>query len=90
MPGGEVGGDLAQLDSLSKTFDVKAKDVADLTSTIDSSLSQTVWKGANATKFRDSWGGFKTTLQKLQGELADASTAVRKQREALAAATGDA
>ncbi len=85
-----VGGDLATLRNLFTTLGTASSDVENVCSNIDKGLANTVWTGANATKFRDAWANFKPTLNpQLVTTLTDAKEDVRKQHNNLALATGE-
>ncbi|MCL1840859.1 MAG: WXG100 family type VII secretion target [Propionibacteriaceae bacterium] len=83
-----VGGELATLKTLKTSLDKASNEAADLKSTLDTALGNTVWTGVNADKFRSAWQQFSPTFTNLQNALAEASNSVKSQHNALAAATG--
>lgn len=85
---GILGGDLAQLDSLRKTFTDQAGAVEALRGTIDGVLGSTQWTGPAADRFRGEWtSSFVPALRRLQEALTDSSAVVSRRRDAIQAAT---
>ena len=84
-----VGGSLDELAQLKRTLDDQATAVQSVNDTIDKQVTSTTWTGANADRFRSAWAEFKPTLVKLRETLTETSDDIRKQHNALAAATGD-
>jgi WXG100 family type VII secretion target len=82
-----VGAELTQLDQLTRTFGEQAGQVGSIRSRIDNVLSSTTWTGPAAERFRADWSQFAPTLARLSGSLTEAGSAVRRRREAIAAAT---
>lgn len=86
--GGMMGGDLAQLDVLRKTFTDQGQAVEGLRTAIDGALGSTQWTGPAADRFRSEWGSsFVPALRRLQDALAENATVVHNRREAIQAAT---
>lgn len=87
---GVVGGDLATLASLKRTFEQSQEEARQLAATIDASLRSTVWTGANADRFQQVWEEFRPTLEsKLPEELSKAELDIKNQHNALADAMGE-
>jgi len=84
-----IGGNLETLDSLKQELTAQADAAIQLRDSIQRSVDNAVWMGANADRFRAAWDDFKTAFAKLQDELNQASTDVSKQRENLAMAMGE-
>jgi hypothetical protein len=85
---GMMGGDLAQLDVLRKTFVNQVEAVNALRSAVDGALGSTQWTGPAADRFRNEWASsFVPALQRLQAALTENSTVVSNRREAILAAT---
>ena len=84
-----VGGSLDELSQLKQVLDNQATAVQSVNDTIESQVNNTTWTGGNADRFRQAWSEFKPTLVKLRDTLTETSEDIRKQHNALAAATGD-
>lgn len=85
-----VGGELSTLRALYTTLNTSASDVSTLVKNIDKGLDSTVWTGANAKTFRESWANFKPSLDpQLVTTLTEAAEDVKKQHNNLANATGE-
>ena len=67
----EVGGDLETLRNLHKGLDEHAQKALDFKTALDGHVSQAVWKGANADKFRAAWEEFvqHVNMFKLRGPM---------------------
>lgn len=88
MSNGMMGGDLAQLDRLSRTFIEQAEAVEALRLAVDGPLGTTPWTGPAADRFRNEWAStFTPALRRLQEALRENSTIVAKRREAIQVAT---
>lgn len=82
------GGNLQQMDSLSKQFTTQGQAVDSLVAAIDKTLHSTAWTGPFANKFRSEWNGtFKTALRNLRSSLDEASKVVHQRRQAIDTAT---
>ena len=85
---GMMGGDLAQLDALRKTFGDQVQAVEVLRGAIDGALGSTQWTGPAADRFRNEWGStFVPALRRLQDALTENGTIVANRRDAIQAAT---
>lgn len=88
MSNGMMGGDLAQLDRLSKTFIDQTQAVEALRGAVDGALGTTPWTGPAADRFRNEWAAsFTPALRRLQEALTDNATIVSKRRDAIQTAT---
>lgn len=85
----DVGGDLETLRNLHKGLDDHAGKALDFKSALDGYVSQAVWRGPNADKFRQAWEEFKPTFDKLNVALTEGRDDVRTQHNNLALATGE-
>lgn len=85
----EVGGDLETLRNLHKGLGENGDKVADVKTSLDGHVSQAVWKGSNADKFRSAWDEFKPHFDKLQTALHEGRDDIRTQHNNIAAATGE-
>lgn len=86
---GMVGAELKTLRDLHKTLDSHAQEALQFKRTISSAVDNAVWKGANATKFRNAWEGYKKTFTNLHNDLSQAATDVKHQHNNIAAANGE-
>lgn len=88
MSNGMMGGDLAQLDVLRKTFIDQTQAVEALRGAVDGALGSTQWTGPAADRFRNEWAtSFTPALRRLQEALTDNATVVSNRREAIQTAT---
>jgi uncharacterized protein YukE len=85
-----LGADLDDLNDLSKKLDQASTSIESLKSELDGFVKKTQWTGPNADKFHAGFDEFKTNFPKISHALNEASTAVEKQRQAIAQATGAA
>jgi uncharacterized protein YukE len=85
-----LGADLDDLNDLAKKLDSASSSIETLKSELDSFVKKTQWTGPNADKFHSGFDEFKTNFPKISHALNEASTAVDKQRTAIAQATGAA
>lgn len=85
---GMMGGDLAQLDGLRKTFTDQVETVNVLRGAVDGALGSTQWTGPAADRFRNEWASsFVPALRRLQEALTENAAVVSNRREAIQAAT---
>ena len=85
---GMMGGDLAQLDALRKTFGDQVQAVESLRAAIDGALGSTQWTGPAADRFRNEWSGsFVPALRRLQEALTENAAIVANRRDAIQTAT---
>ena len=85
---GMMGGDLAQLDVLRKTFTDQVQAVDGLRGAVDGALGSTQWTGPAADRFRNEWASsFVPALRRLQEALTENASVVANRREAIQAAT---
>ncbi len=90
MTAGTLEGDLATLRQLFTTLGASLSDIESVCSIIDGELGNTVWTGANAEKFRETWAQVRHGLcPHLVTALADARDDVRTQHNNLSLATGE-
>lgn len=84
-----IGADLKSLQHLHKVLESHAKEALEFQRAISSAVDNAVWQGANATKFRTAWEGYKKTFTNLHNDLTDASTDVKHQHNNLAQSMGE-
>ena len=85
---GMMGGDLAQLDSLRRTFTDQVQAVDVLRGAVDGALGSTQWTGPAADRFRNEWASsFVPALRRLQDALSENALVVQNRREAIQTAT---
>ena len=85
---GMMGGDLAQLDALRKTFTDQVQTVDVLRSAVDGALGSTQWTGPAADRFRNEWASsFVPALRRLQEALTENASVVANRRDAIQTAT---
>ena len=79
-----IGGEIEQLSALQSTFNTQSGAVEDLKRILSGQLSNTVWQGPAADRFRSSWeSDFSPALVRLAQALNDAGTEVARRRDAL-------
>lgn len=84
----DVGADLSTLKTLHTTFTQKAQAALDTKTAINGAVSNSVWKGNYAEKFRQSWETYSKNLDTLNHALTDAANDVKTNHNNIAAATG--
>lgn len=85
----DVGGELATLAELHRTFNNRADDAETIKTQVDSGLDNTVWRGKFAEDFRQAWEDYKKNLDNLRDALRDAADDVRDNHNNIAMATGE-
>ncbi|MEV5413931.1 WXG100 family type VII secretion target [Thermopolyspora sp. NPDC052614] len=90
MADSKVGGILPDMDKMSQTFRAQADAVMSVQKALDAEARKipASWSGPNAQKFLDAWESYKKTFDNVQQTLVEAQEGIRKNREAIAAATG--
>lgn len=79
-----VGGELGQLQSLSRNFERQSQALRELAGAIRGELGNAWWKGPAADRFRDAWTEeFDPSLRKLEAALQEAGAEVARRRDAL-------
>jgi len=88
----KVGGILPDMDKMAQTFKAQAEAVMQVQKALDAEARKipASWSGPNAQKFLDAWEGYKKTFDNVRQTLEEAQEGIRKNREAIAAATGAA
>lgn len=88
----KVGGVLPDMDKMAQTFKAQADAVRQAQKALDSEASKipASWSGPNADKFQAAWNEYKGSFDKVAQALEEAQDGIRKNREAIAAATGAA
>lgn len=82
------GGDLAQLEALSRQFLTEIDAVDGLQSRISGALETTAWSGPAAERFRTQWAqDFVPGLLRLKEALSESSSVVTDRRKAIEMAT---
>lgn len=80
----KVGGELTSMQGLKKSLDTNANRTVELKNAVKSQLSNTVWEGPAATRFRDAWSSeFEPALGKLTEALKEAANEVQRRKDAL-------
>jgi uncharacterized protein YukE len=83
------GGDLAQLEALSRQFMTEIDAVDGLRGRISGVLDGTAWTGPAAERFRSQWTqDFVPALQRLKDALGESSALITDRRTAIEMATG--
>nr|PZN42030.1 MAG: WXG100 family type VII secretion target [Actinomycetota bacterium] len=90
MSADKVGGVLADMDQMAQTFKVQAEAIMNVQRALDAEARKipASWSGPNAQKFLQAWESYKKTFDNVQQTLIEAQEGIRKNREAIAAATG--
>jgi WXG100 family type VII secretion target len=90
MGDSKVGGILPDMDKMSQTFRSQADAVMTVQKALDAEAKKipASWSGPNAQKFLDAWESYKKTFDNVQQSLQEAQDGIKKNREAIAAATG--
>lgn len=86
----KVGGVIADMEKMSSTFKTQAGAVTDAKKALEAEASKipASWAGPNAEKFKTAWDAYKTSFDKVSQALEEAQDGIRKNKEAIAAATG--
>ena len=86
----KVGGVLPEMDKMAQTFRTQAEAVINVQKALDAEARKIpeFWSGPNAQKFLDAWESYKKTFDNVHQTLIEAQEGIRKNREAIAAATG--
>jgi uncharacterized protein YukE len=80
----KVGGELTSMQGLKKSLDTNANRATELKNAVKSQLSNTVWEGPAATRFREAWKSeFEPALAKLTEALNEAGNEVQRRHDAL-------
>ncbi|MFI6476773.1 WXG100 family type VII secretion target [Nonomuraea sp. NPDC050663] len=90
MGDAKVGGVIADMDKMSQTFKTQAGTVLDAKKALDAEANKipASWSGPNAEKFKSAWEAYKSSFDKVSQALEEAQTGIRKNKEAIQAATG--
>lgn len=84
-----IGGEIEQLSELSASFQREAQEAEGLMRRIRSQLSNTVWEGGAADRFRSTWQDqFEPSLRDLENALVEAGREIDRRRTALIEAGG--
>jgi WXG100 family type VII secretion target len=88
----KVGGILPDMDKMAQTFRTQAGAVRDAQKALDSEANKipASWSGPNADKFQSAWNEYKSSFEKVATALEEAQDGIKKNRDAIAAATGSA
>ena len=88
----KVGGDLPSMDKMAQTFKAQADAVRQAQKALDTEAGKIPvdWSGPNADKFQSAWHEYRGSFDKVAQALEEAQDGIRKNREAIAAATGAA
>ncbi len=80
----KIGGELASMLALRKALESNANQSVELKNAVKGQLSNTVWEGPAAQRFRDSWArDFEPALVKLAEALREAGNEVQRRKDAL-------
>lgn len=85
---GMVGGDLPGLDALAAKLKNFATELAQLKAAAGNVVVSTKWSGKHANEFRAAWTMCQKNIGAIETDLANAASAVQKNRQALTIATG--
>ncbi|MGH3390073.1 MAG: WXG100 family type VII secretion target [Actinomadura sp.] len=90
MAPGMVGGNLADMDAMSKAFGTQAEAVAAVMRALEAEANKVPasWSGPNADRFKAAWNEYKSTFIKVQTTLKEAQQGIAKNKQAIASATG--
>jgi uncharacterized protein YukE len=83
-----VGGSLGDLDALKVKLDAFKAELAQLKTASTKVVASTKWVGKNADDFRQAWAMCQKNIGAIETDLEHAATAVQKNRQAIASATG--
>ena len=83
-----VGGSLPEMDALKKKLSEFQTELGQLKTASTGVVTSTTWKGKYADDFRAAWSQCQKNISNIETDLSNASTAVDKNRQAIAAATG--
>lgn len=86
--GGMTGGDLPGLDALAAKLKSFAAELAQLKTASSNVVVSTQWTGRHADQFRAAWTQCQKNIGAIETDLANASSAVQKNRQAITVATG--
>ncbi|GAA1559709.1 hypothetical protein GCM10009804_15670 [Kribbella hippodromi] len=86
--GGMTGGDLPGLDALSAKLKSFAEELAQLKAAAGKVVVGTAWTGKHANEFRVAWTQCQKNIGLIETDLANAASAVQKNRQAITIATG--
>lgn len=80
----KIGGELTSMQGLKKALDTNADRTVELKNAVKSQLSNTVWEGPAAERFRNAWrSDFEPALAKLTEALKEAGNEVQRRKDAL-------
>ncbi|MDX6241674.1 MAG: hypothetical protein QOG10_6498 [Kribbellaceae bacterium] len=83
-----VGGSLPEMDALKTKLDAFKTELGQLKTASTKVVTSTTWKGKYADDFRAAWEQCQKNITNIETDLNHAATAVQKNRQAIAAATG--
>jgi hypothetical protein len=83
-----VGGSLSDLDALKAKLDAFTAELRDLKTASTKVVASTKWEGRYANDFRTAWAQCQKNIGNIETDLTNAATAVQKNRQAIAQATG--
>ncbi|WP_432887929.1 hypothetical protein ACQPYH_06320 [Kribbella sp. CA-245084] len=83
-----TGGDLAGLDALSAKLKSFAEELAQLKGAASKVVVSTQWTGRHSNDFRAAWTQCQKNIGLIETDLANAASAVQKNRQAITIATG--
>ncbi len=84
-----VGGSLPEMDALKAKLEAFKNELGQLKTASTKVVSSTTWKGKYADDFRVAWQQCQKNITNIETDLNNASTAVQKNRQAIAQATGN-
>ncbi|GAA0608797.1 hypothetical protein HPO96_30845 [Kribbella sandramycini] len=88
MSGDMVGGSLPEMEALKKKLTEFQTQLSQLKTASSGVVTSTTWKGKYADDFRTAWSQCEKNIGNIETDLAHASTAVEKNRQAIQTATG--
>lgn len=78
-----IGGDLEAMARLAQVFREHSGNAQHMRSVIDGTMSDTVWTGPAADRFREAWLTFAPSLDQLRQALDEAAMEVDNRRQML-------
>jgi WXG100 family type VII secretion target len=86
----KVGGILPHMDQMGKQFSNQAQAIREVQRALQAEADKIPgsWSGPNANRFKEAWESFKPAFNKMAGELEEAQGGIRRNRDAIASATG--
>jgi WXG100 family type VII secretion target len=86
----KVGGVLPHMDQMGRQFNTQAQAIREVQRALQGEADKipASWSGPNANRFKEAWEAFKPSFNKMATELEEAQAGIKRNRDAIAAATG--